>query len=162
MDSKYVFRATEPKQPIRRHILLAMAFLLFTLTLLFLTLRTHAANSTTSIPSNSTSWHRYVRATSSDVIQPVAVLEEHSMGRVLNYQGLIAGDEPTVLERPGRLDEVPSVVVDFGMNTVGVLSIDFAGAEGAEGSLPGVRLAFSETLEHLSNNSDFTRSYNVG
>ena len=84
------------------------------------------------------------------------------MGRVLNPQGLISGDEPTVLERPGRLDEVPSVVVDFGMNTVGVLSIEFAGAQGEEGSLPGVRLAFSETLEHLSNNSDFTRSYNVG
>lgn len=161
MDREYLSRATEPKPPFRRHLLVLMAFFISTLALVFLALHTHAANSTTSIPSNSTSWHRYVRATSSDVIRPFAVLEEYSMGRVRNHQGLIAGDEPTVLERPGRLDEVPSVVVDFGMNTVGVLSIDFAGAEGAEGSLPGVRLAFSETLEHLGNNSDFTRSYNV-
>lgn len=162
MDRKYVSRATEPRPPLRRRIHLLMAFLLVTLSLLFLSLRIRAASSTSSIPSNSTSWHRYVRAPSSHVVAPVTVLEEHSTGRVLNHQGLIAGGEPTVLERAGRLDEVPSVVVDFGMNTVGVLSIGFAGAEGAEGSLPGVRLAFSETLEHLSNSSDFTRSYNVG
>lgn len=161
MDTKYLPRAAKPPPPLRAHAALLMAFLLLTLTFLLLTLRTRATNTISLIPSNSTSWHRNVRATSSHIIRPLAVLEGASMGRVRNHQGLITGDEPTVLERPTRMDEVPSVVVDFGMNTVGVLTIEFAGAEGAEGSLPGVRLAFSETLENLGNNSDFTRSYNV-
>lgn len=160
MDRKDHPRASKPK-PRRTHTALLMAFLLLALTLLLLTLRTHASNFTSLIPSNSTTWHRNVRAVPGEVIRPFRVLEASSMGRVLNPQGLISGDEPTVLERPSRTDEVPSVVVDFGINTVGILSIEFAGAEGSEGSLPGVRLAFSETLGHLSNDSDFTRSYNV-
>lgn len=160
MDPKYYLRGPKPK-PRRTHTALLMAFLLLTLALLLLTFRTRAANTTTLIPSNSTTWHRNVRAVAGEVIRPFTVLEASSTGRVLNPQGLIAGDEPTVLERPSRTDEVPSVVVDFGINTVGILTIEFAGAEGVDGSLPGVRLAFSETLEHLSNNSDFTRSYNV-
>lgn len=160
MDPNHDPRASKPKAR-HTHASLLMAFLLLTLTLLLLTLRIRASNSTSLIPTNSTTWHRNVRAVPGDVIHPFTVLEDYSMGRVLNPQGLISGDEPTVLERPSRTDEVPSVVVDFGINTVGILTIGFAGAEGSEGSLPGVRLAFSETLGHLSNNSDFTRSYNV-
>ena len=107
------------------------------------------------------SWHRYVRAPPSAIIRPVAVLEEHTTGLVRKPQGLVNGSRPTVLVRENETDEVPSIVVDFGMNTVGILSIEFADADCAGDSLPGVRLAFSETLEHLSSTSDFSRSYNV-
>lgn len=53
---------------------------------------------------------------------------------------------------------IPTVVVDFGQNVVGTLSINFAGASA---NAPGIRLAFSETLEYLTDVSDFTRSDNV-
>ncbi len=53
----------------------------------------------------------------------------------------------------------PSVVVDFGQPVVGFLSISFAGASSNN---IGVRLAFSESTEYLTDVSDFTRSYNVG
>lgn len=55
-------------------------------------------------------------------------------------------------------EETPSVVVDFGQNVVGYLQIDFAGASD---NFPGIQLGFSETLEYLTNTSDFTRSDNV-
>jgi len=62
---------------------------------------------------------------------------------------------------PGLVDEPPlppSVVVDFGKPVVGFLSISFAGASS---NRPGIRLAFSEMIEYLTDVSDFTRSYNV-
>jgi hypothetical protein len=62
---------------------------------------------------------------------------------------------PGVVERP---PEPPSIVVDFGKPVVGFLSISFAGASA---NRPGVRLAFAEILEYLSEVSDFSRSYNV-
>jgi len=52
----------------------------------------------------------------------------------------------------------PRVVVDFGQNIVGFLQVAFAGASA---NYPGVRFAFSETTEYLTNISDFTRSDNV-
>lgn len=65
---------------------------------------------------------------------------------------------------------MPSIVLDFGQNYAGILSIQFAGAEiaGSSGgppyanasALPGLTLAFSESLEYLTNRSDFTRSDN--
>ncbi|SPO02888.1 related to alpha-L-rhamnosidase A [Cephalotrichum gorgonifer] len=152
----------KPRRPTCFYVLALMAFLLITLSLLLLFSHLSGAlNHTSRIPSNPTSWHRYVRASPGHVVHPATVLEGSSMGKVLNHQGLISGDEPTVLVRDSRTDKVPSVVIDFGINTVGILSIEFAGAEGAGDSLPGLRLAFSETLEHLSDNSDFTRSYNA-
>lgn len=62
---------------------------------------------------------------------------------------------------PGIVDDFPkpaSVVVDFGKVVVGYLSISFAGASS---NSPGLRLAFSESTEYLTDLSDFTRSYNV-
>lgn len=62
---------------------------------------------------------------------------------------------------PGVLpaDDVPRVVVDFGKVVVGYPHIRFASASG---NSPGVRLAFSETLEFLTERSDFTRSDQSG
>jgi hypothetical protein len=62
---------------------------------------------------------------------------------------------------PGLVDDPPlppSVVVDFGKPVVGFLSISFAGASN---NRPGMRLAFSEMTEYLTDISDFSRSYNV-
>lgn len=57
---------------------------------------------------------------------------------------------------PGRV--APAVVLDFGKVVVGKLSINFAGASTNN---PGIRLAFSETTQYLSDLSDFSRSNNV-
>ena len=54
--------------------------------------------------------------------------------------------------------------VDFGANTAGILSIEFEAVEGVEGDedgLPGLRLASSKTIQRLSGEGDFTRSFNV-
>ncbi|KFZ02232.1 hypothetical protein V500_00340 [Pseudogymnoascus sp. VKM F-4518 (FW-2643)] len=56
---------------------------------------------------------------------------------------------------PGRV--APAVVLDFGKVVVGKLSINFAGASTNN---PGIRLAFSETTQYLSDLSDFSRSNN--
>jgi len=83
---------------------------------------------------------------------------------------IITQDESSSSKECIRINEVwpgifedppapPSVVVDFGMPVVGFLSISFAGASS---NRPGIRLAFSEMTEYLTDVSDFTRSYNVG
>ncbi|MEV6635106.1 alpha-L-rhamnosidase C-terminal domain-containing protein [Actinoplanes sp. NPDC051470] len=61
------------------------------------------------------------------------------------YPGLVA-DEP-----------VPSVTVDFGQVVAGYPVLRLAGASAGN---PGLRLAFSETKQYLTDVSDFTRSYN--
>lgn len=126
----------------------------------------HPARLTSSIniPSDPDNWKHYVRGPSDHVIRPISVDALPARGHVLNLQGLVDGSAPTVLVRSNNTDEVPSIVVDFGMNTVGILSIEFDaddGVEGPEDGLPGLRLAFSETIQHLSDKSDFTRSFNV-
>ncbi|WP_042405028.1 alpha-L-rhamnosidase-related protein [Streptacidiphilus carbonis] len=60
------------------------------------------------------------------------------------WPGPVAADPPA-----------PSITLDFGKVVVGYPRISFAGASG---NSPGVRLAFSETLQYLSDRSDFTRS----
>ncbi|KAJ6438159.1 alpha-L-rhamnosidase A [Purpureocillium lavendulum] len=55
----------------------------------------------------------------------------------------------------------PEIVIDFGQNVAGILNINFAGSQNKTDGLPGLRLAFSETLEFLTNRSDFTRSDNA-
>jgi len=107
------------------------------------------------------SWHKYVRAPRSRLIAPHAVLAAHTKGNVTNARGLINGDGPAILSRLTAQDAVPEIVVDFGQNTVGILSITFAGAANLSDGLPGLRLAFSETLQYLSDVSDFSRSYNA-
>lgn len=62
------------------------------------------------------------------------------------YPGLVP-DDPAV----------PSVTVDFGTDVVGYPRIAFAGASRNQ---PGVRVAFSETTQYLTDRSDFTRSDN--
>ncbi|KAK1597204.1 glycoside hydrolase family 78 protein [Colletotrichum navitas] len=121
-------------------------------------------------------WYRYVRASESRTIQPVRVVSDLARGTVVNPSGLVTGEGgPTILSRRRERDEIPSVTVDFGQNTVGILSISFAGSSTSalpsedkddeidrdtNDERPGIRLAFSETLRFLSNVSDFSRSYN--
>jgi len=106
---------------------------------------------------NASSWQQYVRAPSSNIIPPAKVVSY--TGNITNPNALLAsGGAVTTLSRPTATDESPMIVIDFGQNTVGYLSIDFAGASN---NTPGIRLAFSETLEYLTNLSDFSRSYNV-
>ncbi|MCU1686398.1 MAG: alpha-L-rhamnosidase [Amycolatopsis sp.] len=52
-------------------------------------------------------------------------------------------------------DPAPSVTLDFGQVVVGYPKVDFAGSS-ADGT--GVRLAFSESTQYLSDVSDYTRS----
>ena len=56
-------------------------------------------------------------------------------------------------------DDIPRVVVDFGKVVVGYPHVSFSSASG---NSPGVRLAFSETLEFLTDRSDFTRADQSG
>ncbi|WP_335981921.1 alpha-L-rhamnosidase-related protein [Streptomyces sp. CA2R106] len=62
---------------------------------------------------------------------------------------------------PGLLpdNDVPRVVVDFGKVVVGYPHIRFSSASD---NFPGVRLAFSETVEYLTERSDFTRADQSG
>jgi hypothetical protein len=62
------------------------------------------------------------------------------------YPGLVPDDPP-----------LPSVTVDFGKVVAGYPVVHFAGASAGN---PGVRLAFSETTQYLTDVSDFSRSYN--
>lgn len=57
------------------------------------------------------------------------------------------------------VEQIPSVVLDFGKVVVGYPHVRFAWASA---NSPGVRLAFSETLQYLSDRSDFTRSDQSG
>ncbi|KAK7735958.1 hypothetical protein SLS53_007337 [Cytospora paraplurivora] len=115
--------------------------------------------------ADSTSWHKYVRAPSSTTVSPVLWVAGDISGNITNPNGIV-GVGKTTLTRKDPGDDVPSIVLDFGQNYAGVLSIQFAGAEtfsqSAENTtvLPGITLAFSETLEFLTNRSDFTRSDN--
>jgi hypothetical protein len=119
------------------------------------------------------SWQKYVRAPSSSIIKPVGIISSYTSGNVTNPDGLITGQGITLTRPPPPASNVttaagkpfvdiqPQVVVDFGQNYAGFLSIDFGGASGSSANLPGVRLAFSETLQYLTNVSDFSRSDNV-
>lgn len=113
-------------------------------------------------------WQKYVRSPANQIIRPVAVLTNYTQGNVTNPNGLLTGKGLTTFTRTNgsagtEKDVPPTIVVDFGQNIVGVLSIKFAGAHSFNSTpgLPGIRLAFSETLQFLTNVSDFSRSYNV-
>lgn len=119
---------------------------------------------------DSATWQQYVRAPSSKTISPVTWLSQYSSGNITNPGGIV-GDGVTTLTRRDEDEVMPSIVLDFGQNYVGILSIDFAGSEvfddfssapnQTSGALPGIALAFSESLEYLTNRSDFTRSDNL-
>jgi len=125
---------------------------------------TAAAPLETKPPAPSTDWQKYVRAPASNIIYPVSVLSNLTLGNITNPNGLLpGGTAPTVFTRSSSSGDVPTVVVDFGLNVVGFLSIDFAGATNSSPGLPGIRLAFSETIQYgyLTDTSDFSRSDNV-
>ncbi|OAA60513.1 alpha-l-rhamnosidase [Niveomyces insectorum RCEF 264] len=116
------------------------------------------------LDSNDTAWQRYVRAPPRKSVAPARVLAEHTTGNATNTGGLLgdAGSGPTVLTRLNASDDVPTLVVDFGQNVVGQLSIEFEAAHNTSEGYPGLTLAFSETLQFLTDRSDFTRSDNAG
>lgn len=112
-------------------------------------------------------WQKYVRSPPNQIVRPVAVLTNYTQGNVTNPDGLLTGKGATTFTRTNvsagtEKDVPPTIVVDFGQNVVGVLSIKFDGAQSFNNTpgLPGIRLAFSETLQYLTNVSDFSRSYN--
>jgi hypothetical protein len=107
------------------------------------------------------SWQKYVRSPASNTVKPVGIVTASTIGNVSNPNGLIDGQEPTVLSRNTESDQLPTVVVDFGQNVVGVLSLQFSGSQSFSTGLPGLKLAFSETTEYLTDRSDFTRSDNA-
>ena len=76
-------------------------------------------------------------------------------GDVTNAPGVL-GSGVARLQRSTPQDVVPSVTVDFGKVVVGYPKISFAGSSGNNN--PGVRLAFSESIQYLTDRSDFTRS----
>lgn len=106
-----------------------------------------------------TDWQKYVRSPSTNTITPVSVIANYTEGDVTNPNGLLGdGSGPTILRRSSKAP-VTTMVLDFGQNIVGFLSIKFAGAS----ANAGIRLAFSETIQYgyLTNVSDFSRSDNV-
>ncbi|KAH8202246.1 hypothetical protein TruAng_003623 [Truncatella angustata] len=111
----------------------------------------------------SISWHQYVRAPSSRIVEPKAVLSQYSLGNVTDSEALVNRKGGVMyLTRASNSDVVPTIVVDFGQNIVGLLEIGFANGSTsfAVQGRPGLKLSFSETLKFLTNRSDFTRSDN--
>jgi hypothetical protein len=89
-------------------------------------------------------------------------MSAHTTGNVTNPDGLLGRNgSPTILTRNEGETSVPTLVVDFGQNVVGTATITFAGSSNSSEGLPGLKLAFSETLQYLTNVSDFTRSDNM-
>lgn len=111
--------------------------------------------------NSDVSWHKYVRAPSSETVRPKGVVSGSVNGMVSHPEGLINGDSPTVLSRVNANDPIPSLVVDFGQNLAGSLNLKLNGSSDSTSAFPGLRLAFSETLQYLTERSDFTRSDNA-
>lgn len=127
------------------------------------TLALFGASAAALAAPQSPSWHKYVRSPSSTNVKPVTIIASETKGDVKNADGFLSGKSTTVLSRSQDSDTPPSIVVDFGQNVVGLLGISFAGStNGTSNSLPGLKLAFSESMQFLTNSSDFTRSFNAG
>jgi len=101
---------------------------------------------------NETSWQQYIVGPQTNTVYPKSILSVS--GNVQNPEGLLPPFGNTVFTR-SEGGEIPSVTIDFGINLVGFLSIQF---NGASNNSPGIRLAFSETKQFLSDVSDFSRS----
>lgn len=108
-------------------------------------------------------WQGFVRSPNTTTIKPQSILSANTTGNVTNPDGLLGGNgSPTILTRANGDDSnIPTVVIDFGQNVVGIVSIDFAGSSNSSEGFPGLKLAFSETQQYLTNISDFTRSDNM-
>ncbi|KAG9249088.1 Six-hairpin glycosidase-like protein [Calycina marina] len=122
--------------------------------------------------SKPPAWQKYVRSPSTKIIHPIGILSNKVTGNVTNPTGLITGKGPTILTRtvPANVSQMyktgsdaPQVIIDFGQNIAGYLSIKFSGATNYTSGRPGIRLAFSETVQYgfLTNVSDFSRSDNA-
>ncbi|MFJ8820819.1 alpha-L-rhamnosidase C-terminal domain-containing protein [Streptomyces sp. NPDC102467] len=112
-------------------------------------------------------WQRAATHSDNDVIQcPVPFATPLSASKV---RITVTGVQDTQQGAFTRINEVwpeaveavepPSVTVDFGKVVVGFPRIRFAGASD---NSPGVRVAFSETQQFLTDRSDFTRSDQAG
>lgn len=107
-------------------------------------------------------WYKYVRSPSNTTLRAQSVLLANVTGNVTNPNGLLGkSSSPTILTHTEGDVDIPTLVVDFGQNVVGIVSIDFAGSSNLSAGLPGLKLAFSETQKYLTNVSDFTRSDNM-
>ncbi|MEV0404102.1 discoidin domain-containing protein [Actinoallomurus sp. NPDC050550] len=112
---------------------------------------------------NGTDWVTQVTVTgNTDVQRAVTFPQEVTADRV---RITVTKDQPSSRGDFTRINEVwpgvvtdparASVTLDFGKVVVGYPKIRFRGASADH---PGVRLAFSETLQYLTDRSDFARS----
>ncbi|KAJ5752487.1 hypothetical protein N7520_009404 [Penicillium odoratum] len=95
-------------------------------------------------------------------VKPLNIPSANISGNITNPEGLLGGNGlSTILTRNEGDPSIPTLVVDFGQNVVGIVSITFSGSSNASEGFPGLKLAFSETQQYLTNTSDFTRSDNM-
>lgn len=127
--------------------------------LLSLFVTAQAAPKSVSDPWSGNDWHKYVRSPDYSIVKPECIISANTTGDVSNPEGLLDGSGPTIFSRENHDTVVPQVVIDFGMNVVGLPIIHFEGSKSIEDGLPGIRLAFSEVLQALTDKSDYTRSY---
>lgn len=119
-----------------------------------------AATFTSSNIPKPTSWHKFIRGPQTRTIKPVSVVPNTITGNVVHAEEMVRGHGIMTMSnlKKKKKDVIPSVVLDFGSNVVGYLSISFVAASN---NTPGIRLAFSETMQFLTDSCDFTRSQNV-
>ncbi|MGD0553831.1 MAG: alpha-L-rhamnosidase C-terminal domain-containing protein, partial [Streptosporangiaceae bacterium] len=112
---------------------------------------------------NGTAWVTQATVTGNSAIErevpfPATVSTTQVLITVTLDQSSPEGDFTRINEvYPGLVPPAPSVVVDFGKDIVGYPRLKL---DGASANDPGLELAFSETQEYLTNESDFTRSDN--
>ncbi|KAF2807378.1 Six-hairpin glycosidase [Mytilinidion resinicola] len=107
---------------------------------------------------DDTSWRKYVRAPKTALVSPFRIVS--TLNNVTNADALLSTDSKyaTLSRADGSANTTsPTITIDFGINVVGFPIFTFAGASSNN---PGIRVAFSETKEYLTDRSDFTRSDN--
>lgn len=102
---------------------------------------------------NESSWQQYIVGPQERIIYPQRIVS--TSGNVTNAQAVIQRSGDLVLSRSSQDETPPAVILDFGINVVGFLRVAF---NGATANRPGIRIAFSETLQFLSDLSDYSRS----
>ncbi|MEV7076299.1 alpha-L-rhamnosidase C-terminal domain-containing protein [Streptomyces sp. NPDC093990] len=112
-------------------------------------------------------WHTAATVSDNDVIQRAVPFPQTLTTTRVRITVTAVQDTPRgafsrineVWPAPVEAVAAPSVTVDFGKVVVGYPRIRFASASD---NSPGVRLAFSETRQFLTDRSDFTRSDQAG
>ncbi|MDZ5441539.1 alpha-L-rhamnosidase C-terminal domain-containing protein [Micromonospora sp. 4G57] len=94
-------------------------------------------------------WQRYVLTPQTRDVAPLRVVSADSRGgEITNPAGVLAADgQPVKITKTGAGAD-PRLIVDFGREVSGYLSVDFAGAA------PTTLFAFSETLGYLGDWGD--------